>query len=113
MSEFVKKAYKLKNLNCPLCADRIETLISELNGVKNAGVNFASQRLYFEMQRGMEENIIPQIYKICFRVNEEVVLDELMYVRRFQTLSSKKNKTLLKTVDRIYSVKNLGCPDIG
>ena len=110
MSEFVKKAYKLKNLNCPLCADRIETLISELNGVKNAGVNFASQRLYFEMQRGMEENIIPQIYKICFRVNEEVVLDELMYVRRFQTLSSKKNKTLLKTIDRIYSVKNLGCP---
>ena len=58
LSEFVKKAYKLKNLNCPLCADRIETLISELNGVKNAGVNFASQRLYFEMQRGIEENIM-------------------------------------------------------
>jgi Cd2+/Zn2+-exporting ATPase len=52
MEAVIKKEFKLKNLCCPVCAEKIQRHIRKLEGVKNATVDFPSQRLSIECSDG-------------------------------------------------------------
>lgn len=44
----MKKTYKLENLGCANCAQRMETAISKIEGVKSACINFFTCKLKIE-----------------------------------------------------------------
>jgi Cd2+/Zn2+-exporting ATPase len=52
MEAVIKKNFKLKNLCCPVCAEKIQRHIRNLEGVKNATVDFPSQKLSIEFSDG-------------------------------------------------------------
>jgi copper chaperone CopZ len=44
----MKRTYKLSNLDCPACADKIERKISKLSGVKEVHLNFITKKASIE-----------------------------------------------------------------
>jgi len=44
MKQAIKKELILEGLNCANCAQKIETKVREIEGVKNASVNFVSKK---------------------------------------------------------------------
>ena len=44
----MKKTFKLEDLDCANCAEKMETAIRKLDGVKSATVSFMTQKLTIE-----------------------------------------------------------------
>lgn len=44
----MKKTFKLENLTCPSCGNKIETAIKKLNGVKDASVLYNASKCKVE-----------------------------------------------------------------
>ena len=44
----MKKAFKLRDLDCANCAAKMEAAIQKISGVKSASVNFMAQKLTLE-----------------------------------------------------------------
>ncbi|NLV33866.1 MAG: heavy-metal-associated domain-containing protein [Clostridiaceae bacterium] len=44
----MKKTYKLSNLDCPACADKIERKILKLSGIKEVHLNFIIKKASIE-----------------------------------------------------------------
>lgn len=44
----MKKVYRVQNLDCAHCADKIERAIKKIDGVQSATLNFMTQRLTLE-----------------------------------------------------------------
>ena len=49
----MKKVYKLQNLDCAVCATKMEKAVGKLDGVQNASVNFLAQRMTVEAEGGL------------------------------------------------------------
>lgn len=44
----MKYIYKLKNLGCASCADKMERNIKKINGISQVAIDFMSQKLLIE-----------------------------------------------------------------
>lgn len=44
----MKKSYKLKGVDCPSCAGKLEEKLAKLDGVDKISVNFMTQKLSLE-----------------------------------------------------------------
>jgi len=61
----MKKSYKLKNLGCPNCAEKMEADILKLEGVESARVNFMLSRLTIEAKEEAFLKVLEKAAKIC------------------------------------------------
>jgi Cd2+/Zn2+-exporting ATPase len=59
MEAVIRKEFKLENLCCPVCAGKIQKLIRKLEGVKDASVDFPTQKLTIEFggEGGLAETV--------------------------------------------------------
>lgn len=73
----MKKTFKMKELDCANCANRIEKAIAKIEGVKAASINFVLQKLTIEADEDKFEAIIPQAQAACRKVerNCQIVVD--------------------------------------
>jgi len=55
----MKKKFIIEGLGCANCAAKMETAIKKLNGVKDASVNFMTQKLIIEG----DDELMPEIIK--------------------------------------------------
>ena len=89
----MKYKYKLNNLNCPKCANKIECTLNNHKDIINARVNFSKLELTIETNQ--KNNIKEMVSKIIKDVNTEVRITDL-----------KENidisKTLIKKVIRLF-----------
>lgn len=60
----MKKKFTLKGLECANCAAKMEKAINELDGVKEATVNFMTQKLVIEGEDEKMPTIIQEAEKI-------------------------------------------------
>lgn len=67
----MKKVLRLENLECALCAAKMEAAIRKLDGVKDASVSFMAQRLTIEADDGRLEDIIKKAAKVCARIEPD------------------------------------------
>ena len=67
----IKKAYKLKDLDCANCAAKIEDRIKKIDGVISANVSFIMQKLTIEAEESELDKIIRQAEKICRKVEPD------------------------------------------
>ena len=67
----MKKSYKLIDLDCAICAAKMENAIKKIDGVNDASVSFMSQRLTVDADDGRFEEIMKQVVKTCKKVEPD------------------------------------------
>lgn len=73
----MKRTFKIKELDCSNCANRMEKAISKIDGVKSAKISFVLQKLTIEADEDKFESIILQAQAACKRVERDcqIVVD--------------------------------------
>jgi len=85
-------------LNCANCAQKIETKVREIEGVKNASVNFVSKKMILELDDTLEPaNIIKQASLIAKSIEEDIEVIE----------KQDKTNEKLKSNDNDFDKKEL------
>ena len=68
----MKKRFKLEGLECANCAAKMERAINELDGVKEATVNFMTQKLVIEGEDEKMPTIIEEAEKVVKDIESHV-----------------------------------------
>ena len=89
------KSYRLEGLDCANCAMKIEKRINEINGVKQANVNFAVGKLTIDADQDKIGEIETETRKVIKELEPEVVVKEMEEVT--STLNEEK-KDLIRIV---------------
>ena len=70
----MKRRYTLENLGCANCAAKMERAINELDGVKEATVNFMTQKLVIEGEDEKMPTIIEEAEKIVKNIEPDTIM---------------------------------------
>ncbi len=70
----MKKKFTLKGLECANCAAKMEKAINELDGVKEATVNFMTQKLVIEGEDEKMPTIMQEAEKIVKKIEPGTVM---------------------------------------
>ena len=73
----MKKTFKLEGLDCANCAAKIEKAINELDGVKNATVNFITTKMVIEADDEKMPAIIEAAEKTVKKIEPDTVMKKL------------------------------------
>ncbi|MEG2658694.1 MAG: heavy metal-associated domain-containing protein [Clostridiales bacterium] len=71
----MKKTYKLINLGCANCADKMENKIKKIDGVTDANINFIMAKLIIEGEAEKWDDIMPKAAKICKTIESKCRID--------------------------------------
>lgn len=67
----MKKVYKLKDLDCANCAQKMEDAIKKIDGVEDAAVSFLMQKMTITAEDSRFDDIMKQVVKICHKVEPD------------------------------------------
>ena len=67
----MKKSFKLIDLDCANCAQKMETAINKLDGVSAATVSFLMQKLTIEADDERFDDIMEQVVKCIKKVEPD------------------------------------------
>jgi cation transport ATPase len=70
----MKKTYRLQGLGCANCAAKMERAINELDGVKNATVNFITTKMVIEAEDEKMAAIAAAAEKIVKKIEPDVIV---------------------------------------
>ena len=70
----MKKKFILEGLDCANCAAKMEKAINELDGVKEATVNFMTQKLVIEGEDEKMPTIVQEEEKIVKKIEPDTVM---------------------------------------
>ncbi len=71
---YYEKTFRLEGLECANCAAKMEKAINELDGVKEATVNFMTTKLVIEGEDEKMPVIIEATEKIVKKIESDVVM---------------------------------------
>jgi len=77
MDIIMKKKFILEGLECANCAAKMEKAINELDGVKEATVNFMTQKLVIEGEDEKMPTIVQAAEKIVKDIESHVVMKKI------------------------------------
>lgn len=66
----MKKAYKIE-VDCALCAQKVEDAIRKINGVKDVKVNFMTQKMIIEADDNNFEEIVKEALKVAKKIEPD------------------------------------------
>ena len=66
----MKKKFKMEDLDCANCAAKMETLIRKIPGVRDASMNFMTQKLTLDADDERFDAILAEAQKCCDRVGK-------------------------------------------
>lgn len=67
----MKKKFKLEDLDCANCAAKMEDAIKKIDGVRDAGVSFMSQKLTIDADDDRFDEIMKEVVKVCAKVEPD------------------------------------------
>ena len=67
----MKKVFRLEDLDCAHCAQKMEDGIKKLDGVIDAKVNFLSQKLTLEAEDARFDEVLQSAVKICKKIEPD------------------------------------------
>lgn len=70
----MKITYRLCNLDCGVCASKMEDAVKKIEGIKNVSISFLSQKMVVETDAELSEAMRQQIETVCRRVEPDCVL---------------------------------------
>ena len=68
---FMKKTFKLIDLDCANCAAKMENNIRKIDGVADATVSFMAQKMTVEADDDRFESIMDEVVKVCRKVEPD------------------------------------------
>lgn len=70
----MKKSYKIE-VDCANCANLMEDAARKTKGVKNAVVNFMTQKMIVEFDEGFDTaSVMKEVYKQCKKIEDDCVI---------------------------------------
>ena len=70
----MKYVYRLENLGCAACADKMERAISKIKGVQSAKVVFMTTRLTIEAEEPDISSIEAEAVKAVRKIEPDVIM---------------------------------------
>ena len=67
----MKKSFKLVDLDCANCAQKMEDAIKRIDGVQDANVSFLMQKMTLTAEDDRFDEIVQQAVKECKRVEPD------------------------------------------
>lgn len=68
----MKKIYNLEDLDCAVCAQKIEDNLRKLEGIKDVNVSFISQKIILEVEDDIDlKKLEKEIKKVIRRVEPD------------------------------------------
>lgn len=67
----MKKKFKMVDLDCANCAQKMEDAIRKIDGVQNANVSFMMQKMTIEAEEGRFDEIMQEVVKVCRKVEPD------------------------------------------
>lgn len=71
----MKKAFKIRELDCAHCAQKIEEAASKVAGVNKVRVNFLSERMTLDAEDARFDAVLDEIKKIVKTIEPDAVLE--------------------------------------
>ncbi|WP_276723835.1 heavy-metal-associated domain-containing protein [Selenomonas noxia] len=71
----MKKAFKIRGLDCAHCAQEIEEAASKVAGVNKVRVNFLSERMTLDAEDARFDAVLDEIKKIVKTIEPDAVLE--------------------------------------
>ena len=70
----MKKAFKLRDLDCANCAAKMEEAIRKISGVEDVSVNFLTQRLTLRADDARFDEIMKEVVRVCKKVEPDCTI---------------------------------------
>ncbi len=70
----MKKTYKLENLDCAVCAEKMKRAIEKIDGVASCDVSFLMQKLTIEADEARLPDILKKAEKACKKVEPDCII---------------------------------------
>ena len=67
----MKKTFRLEELDCANCAEKMEAAIRKLDGVQSVTISFMTQRLTLEASDADFDAIVKQAAAICRKIEPD------------------------------------------
>ncbi len=67
----MKKVYKLENLDCAVCAEKMKRAIEKIEGVESCEVSFLMQKLTICADETKMNDIVKKAEKACKKVDSD------------------------------------------
>ena len=67
----MKKVFRLEDLDCANCAQKMEDAICRIEGVTSARVSFLSQKLTLEAEDAAFDRVVAQAVKVCKKIEPD------------------------------------------
>ena len=71
----MKKAFKIRELDCAHCAQELEEAASKVAGVNKVRINFLSERMTLDAEDARFDAVLDEIKKIVKTIEPDAVLE--------------------------------------
>lgn len=72
-----KYKFKIKNLDCPNCANALENALKKINIIDNVTINFMTQKLTFECSEENKDQALVKIKNVIKKEEPDVIIEEV------------------------------------
>ena len=69
--EYMKKKFKLEDLDCANCAAKMEDAIKKIDGVNDATVSFLAQKMTIDAVDEKFDDIMKEVVAVCAKVEPD------------------------------------------
>ena len=70
----MKKKFKLQDMDCANCAQKMEDAIKKIDGVNDASVSFMTQKMSIDADDERFDAIMDEVVKVCKKVEPDCVI---------------------------------------
>lgn len=70
----MKKKFKLQDLDCANCAQKMEDAIKKIDGVNDASVSFMTQKMSIDADDERFDAIMDEVVNVCKKVEPDCVI---------------------------------------
>ncbi|MCM1404224.1 MAG: cation transporter [Prevotella sp.] len=65
------KIFRLRDLDCPNCAAKMEQAVKKISAVNHATVNYLTQKMMIDAEEREFENVMQQVIKVCKKIEPD------------------------------------------
>ena len=70
----MKKTFMLEDLDCAVCAAKMEDAIKKIDGVNDATVSYIAQKMVLDADDAKFDAIVKEVVKVCKKVEPDCVI---------------------------------------
>ncbi len=72
----MKKSFELEDLDCAMCANKMEEAIKKIPGVNSASVSFLLLRLTIDIDDDKFDDVMKEVRKVCKKVEPDCTISK-------------------------------------